>query len=360
MRIAYCDHSFHQKTVSTRFLPDLLTSRGHKVDFFWDCSWEGGDPVYFSQLSSYDAVVIFQALPHGLPSCIANHHPNVTFVPMLDQLGIAKGPLFDLGKYWRPFHGSKVLSFSQAVHAIATSNGVASICMQYMPPSIDGPSIAMPNQANSCLSAFFWARRPSEVSVSMVSKLLAGVKQDLTIHVHLSADPGEQEVGESDVELAFKEYHSLTTSRWLDSKEEILEIIKNCDIYIAPRLEEGIGQSFLEGLAAGLCVVAPNNGTMNEYLVDGVNGLLYNPNEPKELDFSELSQIRKNARLTSTHLSRNWLASQSRLAEFITSPSSDFYATEHIYHGIRKDNQHSPFAFKLKRLLRRLNERMSP
>jgi hypothetical protein len=232
--------------------------------------------------------------------------------------------------------------------------------MHYMPPSIDGPIIDKQNHSNTCLSAFFWARRPSEVSVSMVSKLLAGVKHDLSIHVHLSADPGEVEAAESDVKLAFKEYHSLTTSRWLDSKEEILEIIKKCDIYIAPRLEEGIGQSFLEGLAAGLCVVAPNNGTMNEYLVDGVNGLLYNPKDPQELDFSELSQMRKNARLSSSHLSRNWLAGQIRLAEFITSPSSDFYATEHTYHGIRKDNQHRPLAFKLKRLLRRLNKRMSP
>jgi glycosyltransferase involved in cell wall biosynthesis len=359
MRIAYCDHSFHQKTISTKFLPDLLTSRGHEVDLFWDFSWEGGDPVHFSQLSSYDAVVIFQALPHGLPSCIASHHPNVTFIPMLDQFGIAKGPLFDLANYWRPFHGSKVVSFSHAVHAIATSNGVASICMHYMPTSIGGPSIAKQNHSNSGLSAFFWARRPSEVSVSMVSKLLAGVKKELIMHVHLSTDPGEQEVDKSEVEFAFRECRSLTTSRWFESKNEILEIIKNCDIYIAPRLEEGIGQSFLEALAAGLCVVAPNNGTMNEYLVDGVNGLLYNPNNPKELDFSELSQIRKNARKSSAQFTRNWLADQNRLASYITCPSSDFYATEHIYQGIRKGSKHSPLAFKLKRLLNRLNKRMS-
>lgn len=358
MRIAYCDHSFHQKTISTRFLPDLLTSSGHEVDFFWDCSWEGGDPVHFSQLSPYDAVVIFQALPYGLPSCIANHHPNVTFVPMLDQFGIAKGPLFDLGKYWRPFHGSKVLSFSHAVHAIATSNGVASICMQYMPPSVDGPIVTRPNHSTNCLSAFFWARRPSEVSVRMVSRLLAGIKEELNIHVHLSADPGEEEVDETDVELAFKEFQSLTTSRWFNRKEELLEIIKTCDIYIAPRLEEGIGQSFLEAFATGLCVVAPNNGTMNEYLVDGVNGLLYNPKDPKELDFSELSQIRANARLTSTHLTKNWLEDQSRLVDYVTSPSSSFYATEHIYHGIRKDNRHSQMAFRLKLLLHRLTKRM--
>jgi hypothetical protein len=108
----------------------MLASMGHTVDYFWDSGWEGGDPIRFSQLKAYDAIIIFQAIPQGLPNCVAKHHPNVTFIPMLDQFGIAKGPLFNLRRVWSPFHGSKVLSFSKAVHAIATSNGIASMHCQ--------------------------------------------------------------------------------------------------------------------------------------------------------------------------------------------------------------------------------------
>lgn len=357
MRIAYCDHSFHQKTRSTGFLPDLLINSGHQVDFFWDYSWEGGKPIDFSQLSNHEAIVIFQAIPRGLPSCIASHHQNVTFIPMLDQFGIAKGPLFDLARFWRPFQGSKVLSFSNAIHAIATSNGVASICIQYMPPTIIEPSVVAQDRSNNSISTFFWARRPSEISIGMVSKLMAGVREKLCIHVHLSADPGEQEASESEVRSFFEGCESLTTSRWFDSKEEILQIIKNCDVYIAPRLEEGIGQSFLEALSAGLCVVAADHGTMNEYLVNGVNGILYNPYHIKPLDFSELSQMRMNARLTSERLTKNWQESQSRLVEFIMRPSADFYSPEHIYYGGRHDSEVST-VLGLRRLLNRIHRRM--
>ena len=47
------------------------------------------------------------------------------------------------------------------------------------------------------------------------------------------------------------------------------------NVYFAPRLEEGIGQTFLEAIRWGRCVVAADNRTINEYIIHGVNGLLY-------------------------------------------------------------------------------------
>lgn len=353
MRIAYCDHSYHQKTRSTLFLPEMLACKGHSVEYFWDSGWENGTPVQFSQLETYDAIIIFQAIPQGLPNCIAKHHPNVTFVPMLDQLGIAKGPLFNLRRLWSPFHGSKVLSFSTAVHAMATSNGIASMNCQYMPPSAGGSFDADRQRTGESLHVFFWARRPSEISIDMVGKLLCVHQAELTLHVHLSADPGEVETSEKDVRSAFPDCQSLTISHWLENKEEIMRIIRECDVYIAPRLEEGIGQSFLEALSAGLCVVAPNNGTMNEYLVDGVNGILYNPCSLKPLKFKDIARIRENAYQTVQQLQMNWENDQSRILDFILKPSSECYGGQHIYHGIQKDKS-GAVPFRLKRYLKRV------
>ncbi len=353
MKIAYCDHSYHQKTRSTLFLPNMLASKGHTVDYFWDSGWEGGSPIRFSQLKAYDAIIIFQAIPQGLPNCVAKHHHNVTFIPMLDQFGIAKGPLFDLKRVWSPFHGSKVLSFSRAVHAIATSNGIASMHCQYMPPNaVRGFDVDRLRFRNS-LHAFFWARRPSEISIDMVGQLLGDHQADLCLHVHLSADPGEVETSEQDVRSAFPDCQSLTISHWLASKEEIMRIIRSCDVYIAPRLEEGIGQSFLEALSAGLCVVAPNNGTMNEYLVDGVNGMLYNPSSLEPLKFVDIRRIRENAYRTAGQLLINWENDQSRILDFILKPSSACYGKQHIYHGIQKDRS-GAVPFFLKRYLKRI------
>jgi glycosyltransferase involved in cell wall biosynthesis len=335
----------------------LLASKGHTVDYFWDSGWDGGAPVRFSQLEADDAIVIFQAIPQGLPDCVAKHHPNVTFIPMLDQFGIAKGPLFDLRRLWSPFHGSKVLSFSAAVHAIATSNGVASMHCQYMPPKA-GRSIDVDrHHSRENLHAFFWARRPSEISIEMVGQLLCDHQAELTLHVHLSADPGEVETSEQDVRYAFPNCQSLTISHWLESKEEIMKVIRDCDIYIAPRLEEGIGQSFLEALSAGLCVVAPNNGTMNEYLVDGVNGILYDPTSLKPLKFKDIARIRGNAHRTAEQLLMKWEDDQERVLGFILKPSSECYGEQHIYHGIQKDKS-GAVPFRLKQTLKRINRKI--
>ena len=357
MRIAYCDHSYHQKTKSTLFLPNMLAEKGHTVEYFWDSGWEGGTSVRFSQLKSYDAIVIFQAIPKGLPDCVAKHHANVTFIPMLDQFGIAKGPLFDLKRLWSPFHGSKVLSFSTAVHAIAISNGIASMYCQYMPPNASSKLDLNRLRTRDGLHVFFWARRPSEISIEMVRNLLCDHQADLSLHVHLSADPGEVETSETDVRSAFPNCRSLTISHWLESKEEVMRIIRGCDVYIAPRLEEGIGQSFLEALSAGLCVVAPNNGTMNEYLVDGVNGMLYNPSNLKSLTFKEIPGIRENAHRTAEQILDNWEKDQGRILEFIRKPSSECYGTQHIYHGIMKDSKNL-VPLRLRRHLRRLSTKL--
>lgn len=353
MKIAYCDHSYHQKTRSTLFLPDLLAKEGHTVDYFWDSGWEGGAPVNFCQLEDYDAIIIFQAIPQGLPDCVAKHHPNVTFIPMLDQFGIAKGPLFDLTRLWSPFHGSKVLSFSGAVHAIATSNGIASLHCQYMPPNAERHLNVERHGSQDSLHAFFWARRPSEISIDTVAQLMRDVQADLTLHVHLSADPGETETSEQDVRSALPDCQSLTISHWLESKADIMRIIRSCDVYFAPRLEEGIGQSFLEALSAGLCVVAPNNGTMNEYLIDGVNGMLYDPAAPKPLKFTNIARIRENAHRTAEQLLRRWEDDQERVLSFILKPSSDCYSRLHIYHGIQKDKS-GVVPFRLKQTLKRI------
>jgi glycosyltransferase involved in cell wall biosynthesis len=340
MRIAYCDHSFHKKTTSTQFLSEIILRRtGHRVDYFWDESWEGGSPVRFGQVEHYDIIVLFQTIPINLPRCIAQVHSNVIFVPMLDQLGIARGPLFNLKDFWRPFRGSKVLSFSTAVNAMAISNGVASEYFQYMPSLLGlDDKTTVRGSENNRLRVFYWVRRPSDISATCINRLLSQIKEGYVIHLHLSPDPGQKQMTDDEAVNAFAEANcaSITISRWLNTKSELLKLVKNSDIFLAPRLEEGIGQVFLEALSCGLCIVAPNNGTMNEYLVHGVNGLLYNPDCPEPLVFDEIDAIRQNALRTAKSLSGQWQADEDRLIDYIMKPSFECYASEHKYCGIQK------------------------
>ena len=75
-------------------------------------------------------------------------------------------------------------------------------------------------------------------------------------------------------------------------------------------MEEGIGQAFLEAMARGQCVVAADNGTMNEYVQHGVTGLLYNWRKPAAIDFNNVSTISKQAYNSCSVGYQNWLNSQ--------------------------------------------------
>jgi len=68
----------------------------------------------------------------------------------------------------------------------------------------------------------------------------------------------------------------MTFSDWFFNRNEYEKILCSKQIYIAPRIKEGIGLSFLS-MAAGRVVVAPNFPTMNEYIIHTENGYLYDP-----------------------------------------------------------------------------------
>jgi glycosyltransferase involved in cell wall biosynthesis len=72
-------------------------------------------------------------------------------------------------------------------------------------------------------------------------------------------------------------------------------VIKEKAIFIAPRDYEGIGLSFLEAMAMGKAVIAVDNPTMNEYIADGETGYLFDLNNIKEIDLSNLRTIQRNA-----------------------------------------------------------------
>lgn len=45
------------------------------------------------------------------------------------------------------------------------------------------------------------------------------------------------------------------------------------------------------------CGPAPDHGAMNEYVIHGLNGLLYDPGHLEPMDFSDHAQLGRMARL---------------------------------------------------------------
>ncbi len=64
---------------------------------------------------------------------------------------------------------------------------------------------------------------------------------------------------------------------------DVPEFLSKLDIYVLSSDQEGIGLAVLEAMAAGLPVVATAVGGVPEAVVDGVNGILVPPRQPKAL-----------------------------------------------------------------------------
>jgi glycosyltransferase involved in cell wall biosynthesis len=70
----------------------------------------------------------------------------------------------------------------------------------------------------------------------------------------------------------------------------------------------------------GLCVVAPDFPTMNEYITHGINGLLYDPKNPSPLDFSKVEELGKAARKTVENGWVYWNKIRNDLFVFLSEP----------------------------------------
>lgn len=315
--IAYVDHSYHKKTFSTRFIRDVLEAQGHQVDLFWDDAWQGGNEISFEQVMNYDVVIMFQSfcqLEEG--KSFGKLHPNVVYIPMLDQFGVRTGAVQGLNQFWRKFEGCKVVNFSLIAHGLTVGAGIRSKLFRfYRQPE-------QKTMVTGGLHGFLWIRLQQCISWQVVKKLIGETHFD-SFHLHLAKDPGSTEI-ELPSEEDIKKYN-ITVTTWFDSKSEFEEVLNKANVYFAPRLEEGIGQSFLEAFARGQCVVAPNHGTMNEYIQHGFTGLLYDDQSPQPLDFTQVEDICARTHQACRVGYEQWINSQTALVEYILMPNEEAY-----------------------------------
>lgn len=319
MNIAYIDHSFHKKTLSSNFLFTLLEEQHHTVIPYWDESWHGGAPVKLSDLLRYDAIVCFQMLPASLTN-IGKRHPNVTFVPMLDTYGITAHQGHDIRPVFQNLYNIKILNFSKSLHYFCQGAGLCSKYVQYW----QKPESTSIISSTSGLHGFFWCRRPSQINWTTIRKLIGKNRFD-SFHLRLIPDPGEPAPEIPTPEE--QRYHNITISDgWFSNKQEYEAILNAANIFFAPRLEEGIGQAMLEAFCRGQCIIAPDCGTMNEYIYSQFNGILYNNRNPTEIDFSNIKNICKNAFISSLYGYSQWENEKEDIEKFITTPSHILYS----------------------------------
>jgi FkbM family methyltransferase len=273
MRIAFVGHIYHKTTGSSDFfIKEILTRFDADIRYFWDESAD--DPKNIIDIENIkklnpDSIVIWQSeaiLLKIIRSCSRNFLDRVTFVPMFDSVKqVEKG-------FWEEVKGIKMLNFCYEVEKICNTKKINSFYLQYM------PSIDCQKRVLNFKTAFFWQRR-RDINFGYIYPLLKQLKiKKVLFHHAPDPIPNNEIILPSLIDrIKFK----IIVSNWFKSKADFTNHIDRAGFFIAPRVYEGIGMGFLEAMSRGQIVVAPDHPTMNEYIQNGINGLLYDTNERK-------------------------------------------------------------------------------
>jgi glycosyltransferase involved in cell wall biosynthesis len=71
--------------------------------------------------------------------------------------------------------------------------------------------------------------------------------------------------------------------KMLGARQDVVDFLRACDIFVFPSLYEGLGIALIEAMAAGCVCVATNTGPIPEVVQDGKDGVLVPPADPDAL-----------------------------------------------------------------------------
>jgi hypothetical protein len=301
-RLLYIGFTFHEKTKSADFMINMLREQ-YVVEIYLVDLFEENPYTKIAQYAGdYDTLVCWQVMRDADLLNQYFTYKHAVLFPMADGSPSVKNI-----EKWYPFRNFQIISFSKKLHDELEAAGFSSHYFQYFP----APQPV--DEWGDAESAFFW-KRSKRITFDTVAKLSqsSSIKK---VHIHNVPDPGNPLTlpDESDT-LTY------TFSYWFEDKEELINLIKKSAYYIAPRIDEGIGMSFLDAMATGRCVIASNATTMNEYIQHGVNGLLYDVNDPPSIGTVDVREMQRNALVTIQLGHEQWNLSIPKLMNLLEEP----------------------------------------
>lgn len=121
----------------------------------------------------------------------------------------------------------------------------------------------------------------------------------------------------------------LAKVRWHENPEDLDRIRSQCSIFISTSHQEPFGLSILEALAAGLCVVIPNDGAYwSQHLIDGQHCLMYQPGDEHDLAEKITALSADIERLRRLGMNGRALAEQYRAEQRLAPLLSDLNTIE--------------------------------
>lgn len=297
----FVDHIFHRRTRSSDFFVDILRERFEVEHFHLDPD-APADRSVVAAARANDIVILWQK-DFMAPVFLAMGKPTIV-IPMYD--GSAGLP--DL--HWLFARGARFLNFSLTLHERVRLLGVDSMLLRYFPEPVAEKDLPRFDQ----LKAFFWQRRPDHgVKVEEIVNLI-GQTID-RFHMHNAPDVPGYFPSNIPEDVPF-EY---TESRWFERKSDYEDCLASCNLFVAPRASEGIGLALLEAMARGMVVLAHDAPTHNEYVSNGVNGILFDKDRGHEPIWlrEKAARLGRSAWRTAVDGHERWNASHPAILDWI-------------------------------------------
>ena len=318
-KLLFIGHEFHKTTKSSYFMQELLAEK-YEIESFYIDPYKITD-TDFAQISgkTFDILVLWQVMPSLMELEKYIKFKTCAFFPMYDHTKTLNSPL------WNEYKNCNIINFSKAFHKTCKEGGLSSYYIQYFPKPAD-----ILDEGDE-KSIFFW-QRSDKITTKTLEKVI-DIKKIDKLYLHKNTDPKNKFIPPS------KNLESkVVYSSWFDTKDEMQKYIQKSALYFAPRRYEGIGMSFLEAMAAGRCVIAPDYPTMNEYIKNRETGFLYDYKRPELLTLSNIRKIQKNASEYIKQGYEKWKKKKYKIFEYIESePVTDTdLLNKHIF--IRNEN----------------------
>ena len=295
--MAVIDMGFHKKTKSFDFVKNILSDT-FEMDYFYDDSLEWGaiDTSYINK--DYEFHLYLQVLPSFF-DLYKIRNKKIIFVPMYDW--VVLNPL--AWQHYKWFN-IKIICFSKKLYSFLKKEWFDCLYVQYFLPPLE---YTIDYQLKNI---FFWYRWG--ISFDELKCFLWTQKID-QLTIKNIPDPWCQKLVISDADI--KKYNIKFLDTFFDTHKEQYDFLAKHNIFISPRKKEWIGMTFLESMSLGQCVVAYDDGTMNEYLSDWVNWIL--TRFDKQIDLDHFMDIGLRAKQQYVVDYKAWIENKKTIVPYI-------------------------------------------
>ena len=274
MKLLFIDHECHKKTRSAEFFLEIVRREFELAEHYYARYYKTGAE---KAMADCDGAIIWE-FPVSRRRFYFPGKVNV-FVPMYDN---------EWASFWQwkriAWSGMGVVSFCDKVSAHARKCGVGNILdVRYFPDPAK-----LPQEKGDPKRVFFWER--GGISRETVERLFPK-SVGYVLDVKRDGEFMERKV--------------------------YLERMAKCGIVVAPRRKEGIGMAFLEAMAMGKCVAAYDDATMNEYITDGENGILFSEGRLDPVPTERVQRIVEGLPRHVADLRARWLEGERKVNEFV-------------------------------------------